>query len=100
RAALEEIQADGETLQFVRCAIDDSGRDSEVHQNIRDDHLYARGPTAMRDEARSMFADVRENCGFVDRRLLGRLEIRHRMGGHARFGSPGLHDGYPVCIAV
>src|SRR5258708_23170560 len=72
------------------------GAGSKIHQRIADDDLYTLRPTAACNEARSVFADVRKNCRLVDRRLVGCLEIRQRVGGHASLGSPGLHRFHPL----
>src|SRR5258708_13968649 len=72
------------------------GAGSKIHQGIGDDDLFTLRPTSACNEARSVFADVRKNRRLVDRRLVGCLEIRHSIGGHAWLGSSGLHRFHPL----
>jgi len=43
-----------------------------------------------------VFADVCKNRRLVDRWLVGCLEVRHCIGGHAWLGSSGLHRSHPL----
>ena len=92
---LAKFYSDGKALRTMRRAIDHLGRGSKVHQRIAEDDPFARGPPAAANEACAVFADVFENHGLIEGRILSYPETCHRIGGHAVLGSPGLHGITP-----
>ncbi len=86
-----EFHADRKALRTMRRAIDHFGRRPKVHELIADDDSFARGPSAACNDAGPMLADILENHGLTDNRLLGRLETGDGIGDRSGFNSPGFH---------